>query len=189
MKIILKSIVVLLGIFLLTGCTVKRELGYKGEHINGSYLNNLKKVNKKISIKNNNYKMDYKKWGYAIVMSSDFNQKILKGFMNQYFSKVEISSDKNSFIEIDSKVNKFSQILHQFPVYITLDIENTIIVKKEGKVILNKTYKETVNTPKMIIDAFLSQDEIYSKLYSNAMLDFYEIYFKPDLLKALEENI
>ena len=125
-------------------------------------------------------------------INEETNNIVLKSFLNQYFQEVNISDIKTD-INIKSKIISLKYFNSQTGGLKKLIVELNIIVEKNGKEILNKIYKESPeNVDDSVAFSFrLTFDhilELKNEDYHRGLFWIYETKFKPDLLKALEEN-
>lgn len=191
-KIIPYILILIISIF--TGCTTK--IDFQENLVLHDLNQNLEKVkSRQVNIIKNNTSLVRSPTTMAggvhkSIIESDLNEKILKSLLSQYFENIDITTNENSFLVINSKIIDFQYKNIMVPssgreAILTI----SIVVKKENKIILDKTYKETISEGNIIfsLKGFVP-DDLNSQLFHRIFLKFYNNYFKPDLLKALEEN-
>ncbi len=125
------------------------------------------------------------------LIPSSFGENVLKDFLSQYFNNIEISNDK-AFLEFDIKITKVRKILDlnrpRYKVWFNLHV-----VKNE-ETIINKNYREEMHPPAIIESIYLFNPSEGAVVYADMVLhkEFFKILetkVKPDLIKALKENI
>lgn len=191
-KIIPYILILIISIF--TGCTTK--IDFQENLVQHDLNQNLEKVkSRQVNIIKNNTSLVRSPTTMAggvhkSIIESDLNEKILKSLLSQYFENIDITTNENSFLVINSKIIDFQYKNIMVPssgreAILTI----SIVVKKENKIILDKTYRETISEGNIIfsLKGFVP-DDLNSQLFHRIFLKFYNNYFKPDLLKALEEN-
>jgi hypothetical protein len=195
------SITLLTILIMFSGCasTEPTPTNFNENYVIPIKKNHLKKTDSlKINIETNKNKFIQKtedKWlgsRKPMEINEETNNIVLKNFLNQYFQEVNISDIKTD-INIKSKIISLKYFNSQTGGLKKLIVELNIIVEKNGKEILNKIYKES---PENVDDAIafnfrLDMDhilELKNEDYHRGLFWIYETKFKPDLLKALEEN-
>ena len=179
-------------LYLLTGCSQKVE--FNQTYIKPNIKQDLKKVNiEKVDIKTNE-NIYLKKHpngfrGAATTLNinlGSLNDNVLKEFFSQYFNSVSKVSQPTDNLYVDSKfynyVYSYGGLTDGNEVEVFVDIK----VYYKNKLILDKQYDM-----KNEISAFTLNFTIVPLVEENfhkTLLSLYETKFKPDLLKALEEN-
>lgn len=195
------SITILILLIMFSGCVSKEPIptNFNEDYVTPIKKNHLKKTNfLKINIetnKNRFVQMTEDKFfgrGKPMEINEETNNIVLKSFLNQYFQEVNISDIKTD-INIKSKIISLKYFNSQTGGLKKLIVELNIIVEKNGKEILNKIYKESPeNVDDSVAFSFrLTFDhilELKNEDYHRGLFWIYETKFKPDLLKALEEN-
>lgn len=197
----INSITILTILLMFSGCVSKEptQTNFNEDYVIPIKKNHLKKTNSlKINIetnKNRFIQITEDKWvgrGKPMEINEETNNIVLKSFLNQYFQEVNISDIKTD-INIKSKIISLKYFNSQTGGLKKLIVELNIIVEKNGKEILNKIYNESPeNVDDSVAFSFrLSFDhilELKNEDYHRGLFWIYETKFKPDLLKALEEN-
>lgn len=117
---------------------------------------------------------------------TSLNQNVLKEFLSQYFTKVSFSNDNKKGLFIDSK---FYDYQYEYGFSDGNDVEVFVGVKvyDDTKLILDKKYsiKNGITALTLNLTIFPLVEENFHK----TLLKLYETKLKPDLLKALKENM
>ncbi|MCT7540186.1 hypothetical protein N5T82_10055 [Aliarcobacter cryaerophilus] len=190
----LKYILLIGLMFSFTGCVkLTRNVDFNEEHLKTLKKVELKKVENKTVIieKKENLFIEKKPNGMIgfgtqiIVNMTNLNEKVLKESMNQYFKNVEISNNQG-YIYIDSKLLDYEYKYGFSSVNLKIKIQN--IVKQGDKEILNKIYENNYDLNILITSTKIQLSEFLEEMFNKLIFETYETQFKPDLLKALEEN-
>lgn len=114
------------------------------------------------------------------------NEDIQREFFNQYFKEVNYVKETTENLFIDSTLYNYE---HSYPLNNGTQIELFMKMKVyyKNKLILNKEYYIKDNVI-MLFTMRFSLKEIKNEAFQKTLFKLYETQFKPDLLKALEEN-
>ncbi len=187
------NILLLIGTMLfITGCSTttinfdKKYIGYESNE----YISN-KITTKIVSIEKMNYSIGKRPnsllMGKAITLeiNSDYNEKVLKSVLNQYFSNVTIDNNKNVNIKIYSTIKDFDWQ----PIFGGQESSFIIDVKVlyQNKEILSKTYSKKYDDAMFVETINFGEVSNYTK--NKHLFRLYEKEFIPDLTKALRKNM
>lgn len=114
--------------------------------------------------------------------ASSINKNISNEFINQYFN----NSGEEVFI-INSKIKDFGIKGTLNPNNMDTYVEMEFTVTKNGKIILNKSYKKKADAI-VLIELRLTLDETTLRKLQKTVLSIYENEFKKDLIEALRKN-
>lgn len=114
--------------------------------------------------------------------ASSINKNISNEFINQYFN----NSGEEVFI-INSKIKDFGIKGTLNPNNMDTYVEMEFTVTKNGKIILNKSYKKKADAI-VLIELRLTLDETTLRKLQKTVLSIYETEFKKDLIEALRKN-
>lgn len=185
--------------FFFSGCGVAMKMQPVNDANDRSvqYKINVAKVDKIVSIKPSNKNDNtIDKQGrpgvtWTTVITQDFTNSVSTDFLGQYFKNVVISNNEE-FLSFKFDITKIKMIkLGNQPKY---DIEYQVSVFKDARLILEKTYKGKIKAPFMIESKYgfspIEGTELFAeKAIQKGYFNLLEEQFKPDLLKALKENI
>ncbi|MFY9088786.1 hypothetical protein [Arcobacter aquimarinus] len=192
LKIILMPIFIM---FVLNGCVINREnISFNNEYVDNESIKYISNKTKDISIGINSKekysiaKRPNTKWagrGNELTVNNEFNEKVLKSVLEQYFEKINISEINNEDLFIDAKIINFEWE----PIWGGQKLDYNIRTKvyKKEKLIFEKEYNKEQTYTKLIA-TFNSTSELANTLQSKTLFKFYNEEFIPDLAKALKEN-
>ena len=189
-----KYVIALSIMFLFTGCFTT-NVNFQQSFVDGVSQHNLKKVeNTKIVIepKADNFVIKRPN-GYIgsatkiNVNMASINNLTLEYFFKQYFKNVEISN-KIGDINISSDLinYQYRYPLQSLPI---ISVKVKFIVKKQNKEILNKIYEISSEDSIIFISKGIFVTDFIEEPFNKILFELYETKFKPDLLKALKENM
>lgn len=191
MKTFLKTIILTSSLFLLTGCSQKVE--FSQNYIEANVKKDLKKVNtEEVDIKKNE-NLYLKKHpngfrGSATTLDinlGSLNENILREFSAQYFNEVSVVPGLTDNLYIESKFYNYEY------AYVLSD-GNEVEVFVEMKVfyknrlILEKKYNIKNDITALTLNFTIAP--LVEENFHKTLLKLYETKFKPDLLRALENN-
>lgn len=192
-NIVSVTLLIVLGIFF-TGCSTT-TFQFNQKHVDFKISKNIKQVKEfRISIADKEeYNIKKRPLGlvgkaHSKVLTGNFNEEILYSMLTQYFNEVRVSNNKNVDLFIDSKILDF-EFSNLMTGGIELQLKIDINVYKNKKMILNKIYNSTITEDGKFFSIRLDSSELQAQFFSVALYRFYDEKFKPDLLKALKENI
>lgn len=114
--------------------------------------------------------------------ASSINKNISNEFINQYFNNL----GEEVFV-INSKIKDFGIKGTLNPNNMDTYVEMEFTVTKNGKIILNKSYKKKADAI-VLIELRLTLDETTLRKLQKTVLSIYETEFKKDLIEALRKN-
>lgn len=192
LKIILMPIFIM---FILNGCVLIREnITFNNEYVDNESTKYISNKNKDISIiisSKEKYSIskrantNFAGRGAEITTNNEFNEKVLKSVIEQYFVNINISEINNEDLFIEAKIINFEWE----PIWggQKLDYKIKINVYKKEKLIFEKEYMKEYTYTKLIA-SFKSTSELVDTIHSKTLFKFYNEEFIPDLAKALKEN-
>ncbi|WP_152057968.1 hypothetical protein [Aliarcobacter butzleri] len=114
--------------------------------------------------------------------AASINKNIANEFINQYFN----NSGEEVFI-INSKIKDFGIKGTLNPNNMDTHVEMEFTVTKNGKTILNKSYKKTADGV-VLFELRLTLDETTLRKLQKTVFSIYNNEFKKDLIEALKNN-
>lgn len=191
----LKYILIIGLVFLFSGCST---LTFNNEYVQGNIENNLTKVSANTQIiidKKEPFILEKRPNSIRGALSklsidlNSVNEGVLSKFFSQYFSNIIVSNENEKGIFIDSSVTNYE---YEYGLIKTVEMEVFVDIKVylNGTIILNKSYKSDKDKVNALISLTrISGGSYADELFHKSLLNIYENKFKPDLLKALKENI
>jgi hypothetical protein len=177
--------------FVFAGCSHKME--YNKSYIETNLKNDLKKVSiEKVDLKKQQIVYLKKRpTGFrgggttADINLTAINENVQSEFFKQYFKEVNYVNEATENLFVDSNLYNY-QYEYAFSDGNEVELFVKIKVYYKNKVILDKEYniKDDVAGLSFRLTIVSLLDENFHK----TLLKLYETKFKPDLLKALEEN-
>lgn len=192
MKNITRIIFPILIAYFFIGCSQKIE--FNKEYVERDLKVNLKKVKSEevdILKKQNLYLKKHPNSFRAKATTLDINltsvnENVLKEFFSQYFDNVSLSNEHTSNLYVDSQ---FYDYEYEYGFSDGNEVEVFVDVKVfyKNKKILDKKYsiKNEITALTLNLTIFPLVEENFHK----TLLKLYETKLKPDLIKALNENI
>lgn len=192
LKIILMPIFIM---FILNGCVLIREnITFNNEYVDNESTKYISNKNKDISIiisSKEKYSISKRAntifvgRGAELTNSNEFNEKVLKSVLEQYFVNINISEINNEDLFIEAKMINFEWE----PIMggQKLDYNIKINVYKKEKLIFEKEYMKEYTYTKLIA-SFKSTSELVDTVHSKTLFKFYNEEFIPDLAKAIKDN-
>jgi hypothetical protein len=187
------NFLILLGLVLLFNGCMTTNINFQESSINGIKKSKLNKVsNTSINIKEKEDVFIKKRpdsmYGKATTVNvnmSELNNNSLKAALSQYFNNVNISNNEADIV-ISSDFLDYS---YEYGVLesVKLNVKVAVKVYKNNKLILSKSYDFT-SSLYVIASLKISLAEFTEEKFNKTLFELYETKFKPDLLKALEEN-
>ncbi len=191
MKTFLKTIILTSSLFLLTGCSQKVE--FSQNYIEANVKKDLKKVNtEEVDIKKNE-NLYLKKHpngfrGSATTLDinlGSLNENVLREFSAQYFNEVSVVSGLTDNLYIESKFYNYE---YAYGVSDGNEVEVFVEMKVfyKNKLILEKKYNIKNDITALTLNFTIAP--LVEENFHKTLLKLYETKFKPDLLRALENN-
>jgi hypothetical protein len=191
MKIFLKTIILTSSLFLLTGCSQKVE--FSQNYIEANVKKDLKKVNtEEVDIKKNE-NLYLKKHpngfrGSATTLDinlGSLNENVLREFTTQYFNQVSVVPALTDNLYIESKFYNYEYV-YGFSDGNEVEVFVEMKVFYKNKLILEKKYNIKNDITALTLNFTLAP--LVEENFHKTLLKLYETKFKPDLLRALENN-
>lgn len=191
MKTFLKTIILTSSLFLLTGCSQKVE--FSQNYIEANVKKDLKKVNiEKVDIKKNE-NLYLKKHpngfkGSATTLDinlSSLNENVLREFSAQYFNEVSVVPGLTDNLYIESKFYNYEYV-YGFSDGNEVEVFVEMKVFYKNKLILEKKYNIKNDITALTLNFTIAP--LVEENFHKTLLKLYETKFKPDLLRALENN-
>lgn len=191
MKTFLKTIILTSSLFILTGCSQKVE--FSQNYIEANVKKDLKKVNaEEVDIKKNE-NLYLKKHpngfrGSATTLDinlGSLNENVLKEFSAQYFNKVSVVPGLTDNLYIESKFYNYE---YAYGISDGNEVEVFVEMKVfyKNKLILEKKYNIKNDITALSLNFTIAP--LVEENFHKTLLKLYETKFKPDLLRALENN-
>ncbi len=191
MKTFFKLFILTSFLYLLTGCSQKVE--FNQNYIQPNVKQDLKKVDiEKVDIKKNEnlylkkHPNSFRAGGTTLDINlGSLNENVLKEFFSQYFNSVSKVSQSTDNLYVESKFYNY-EYSYGFSDGNEVEVFVDIKVHYKNKLIIEKKYnmKNEITALTLNLTIFPLVEENFHK----TLLKLYETKFKPDLLKALEEN-
>lgn len=199
MKILLQIATVLVAGFLMTGC-MAHKVGYDRDFTEFNTKNDLNKIkNKEVAVSYVDGSIAKRTSGTfpvipKTVLTNELNAEIMKDFVSQYFETVELNDSikvkEKNYLQVNTSIKDFEfQIESHGGMALQIHLDVDVFLR--GNLILSKIYYAERDGVKMAFgfDLFRSPRSWKEEQVHKNILDIYEKQFKPDLLKALKENI
>lgn len=191
MKTFLKTIILTSSLFLLTGCSQKVE--FSQNYIEANVKKDLKKVNtEEVDIKKNE-NLYLKKHpngfrGSATTLDinlGSLNENVLREFSAQYFNEVSVVPGLTDNLYIESKFYNYE---YAYGISDGNEVEVFVEMKVfyKNKLILEKKYNIKNDITALTLNFTIAP--LVEENFHKTLLKLYETKFKPDLLRALENN-
>lgn len=192
MKNLLLIIIAIFAAIAFTGCGAK-NISYDKYYIEKNINKDISKINgKSVKLIDSSEQKITRSLYSAIgiksptisyeLEASSINKNISNEFINQYFN----NSGEEVFI-INSKIKDFGIKGTLNPNNMDTYVEMEFTVTKNGKIILNKSYKKKADAI-VLIELRLTLDETTLRKLQKTVLSIYENEFKKDLIEALGKN-
>ena len=191
MKTFLKTIILTSSLFLLTGCSQKVE--FSQNYIEANVKKDLKKVNtEEVDIKKNeNLYLKKHPNGFRGSASTldinlgSLNENVLREFSAQYFNQVSVVPGLTDNLYIESKFYNY-EYAYGFSDGNEVEVFVEMKVFYKNKLILEKKYNMKNDIAALTLNFSIAP--LVQENFHKALLKLYETKFKPDLLRALENN-
>lgn len=191
MKTFLKTIILTSSLFLLTGCSQKVE--FSQNYIEANVKKDLKKVNtEEVDIKKNE-NLYLKKHpngfrGSATTLDinlGSLNENVLREFSAQYFNEVSVVPGLTDNLYIESKFYNYE---YAYGISDGNEVEVFVEMKVfyKNRLILEKKYNIKNDITALTLNFTIAP--LVEENFHKTLLKLYETKFKPDLLRALENN-
>jgi len=199
MRTLFNTLILITGaMFFLTGCSTTNG-PYTPKYVNGVLKHNLSEVKETVIVKQHAEKIVTKnpesvrgKLGKLALHTSAIGDNVTKDFFEQYFNNVAFGNEsQEGLLYVNFEVLDYTYYHGAIADASVVSLDTKITVKKNGKEILNKHYTKTVDSNTYFnVNIFNhTLKTIAVETFHKGVLDIYENQIKPDLLKALKENI
>lgn len=195
MKKIINLSILILGICLLTGCSIKTPID--NSFVEAKVNKDLRKVSNEeihyfVNPTNNVNQRASGIFGSGVVFETDtggLNNLILDSYLKQYFKNIQTDNNiSNKGIYINSKIDNFDFRFGAMNSSSTVEVNLSIKAYYNGELIINKKYKGNKTITGVSLTK-LTVVDLYSETFHEAVLNIYKNEFQKDLLTALKTKV
>lgn len=197
MKLIKNCGLILLSIFLFTGCfNIEPEI--KEQYIEGNVKKDLNKINEEIYFKKNDKKIVSQRpdgiKAKTFTLNPDLgslNNFIGQSYFKQYFNNVGLTEEKkNTGIYIDSYIKSYNFV---YLLGYSIELKTVIHVDAyyKGELLVSKDYNSERNVYGMLVNTFSDADlfTLFSEALHESVLNVYKNDFQKDFLTSLKAKV
>ncbi len=196
MKTLLTSLILIIAGITFSGCSVKYDISYDKYSIERDLNKDIDKISGKyVKVIDSSEQKLSRDLGLAIkgakspfmsfeLEASNMNKEISKEFIDQYFAN---NSNGEEVFIVNTKIKDFLISKTLNPNNMNVEIEMEFSVTKNGKIILNKTYKKE-SAGIVIWETRPTVTETTYRKLQKTVFSIYNNEFKKDLLEALKNN-